>query len=539
MPTNVNVPGAVPAPDRRSLTGDLRHLCKRLLAGNPLYLASAGLFLYGINTVTTDPRLVGAELSLLQFNFSALALYEIILAVTAIALARRRIWYDSILLVALANLFIIVPFSLISRAVYLSSNLALAMCVFAGLFAALKIWAFKQFIPGLNLPRRLLWFGGLLLLLNAAAPARFKAMAEHPKQILQWLDVICLVVLPVLTGLAHFLPNPAASSDLPLGKRWIPLAFYLGWIVVTAFHVLGIAYSSGLDWSFSLLVPSAWALAWVVQLRLGDFITKPSVTWQRTLPFVPLLVPLLASGHPWILCVFGGINFCWFATRLLLRQRSGFELIQFLAAAAIFLGGLPLGWVHHVAPGLARDQWIAVSLFVCFFWLVFLSRDPRMAIFAAVVVAFVWGCSIRSFAPYLSQFLLLFLLAHSFRWKDDLHRGAKILRHMAGQLWLLQSWAWVQGPAPEAGLVVCGGASLLLGAYTAFALCRRSWHPRAVPIYGVAVLMSEPAVHLAGRLKEASPGFIAIAASFILFGLGSLAAFTKTRWNRQQLPAER
>src|SRR4051812_9888214 len=106
---------------------DLRALMKRIIARNPFYLISAGLLLYGINQLTTDPKLVGAEFSLLRFNFCALIIYEIMLVATAVALARRGIWYDALLLFGLANVFIIVPFSLITRAVYLNSELAWTM----------------------------------------------------------------------------------------------------------------------------------------------------------------------------------------------------------------------------------------------------------------------------------------------------------------------------------------------------------------------------------------------------------------------------
>ena len=106
-------------------TIDVRKWTKRIIAGNPFYLLSAGLLLYGINLLTTDPKLVGAEFSMLRFNFCALVIYELMLVTTAIALARRRIWYDALLLVGLSNVFVIVPFSLISRAVFLNSTLAL------------------------------------------------------------------------------------------------------------------------------------------------------------------------------------------------------------------------------------------------------------------------------------------------------------------------------------------------------------------------------------------------------------------------------
>ena len=109
---------------------------KRIMAGNPFYLASAGLLLYGINQLTMDSKLVGSEFPMLRFNFCALALYEIMLVGTAILLIRRRIWYDALLLFGLANFFVIVPFSLISRAVFLSSHLALTMTICGAALAA-------------------------------------------------------------------------------------------------------------------------------------------------------------------------------------------------------------------------------------------------------------------------------------------------------------------------------------------------------------------------------------------------------------------
>jgi hypothetical protein len=80
---------------------------RRILASNPFYLASAGFVLYGINRLSSDPRLTGAETALLGFNFGALFFYELLLVITAIVLARRAIWYDALMLVGLENLFVL------------------------------------------------------------------------------------------------------------------------------------------------------------------------------------------------------------------------------------------------------------------------------------------------------------------------------------------------------------------------------------------------------------------------------------------------
>src|ERR1041385_1292240 len=79
---------------------------RRFLAGNPLYLISAALLLFGVNRLSVDPNFLGAELEKLIFNFSALEIYEVLVVIVAIVLARRRIWYDSTLLFGLENILV-------------------------------------------------------------------------------------------------------------------------------------------------------------------------------------------------------------------------------------------------------------------------------------------------------------------------------------------------------------------------------------------------------------------------------------------------
>src|SRR5262245_44916490 len=92
-------------------------LGRRLLAGNPCYLISAALLLFGINRLAVDPEFLKVEAAKLGFNFSALQVYELLVVGVAILLARRRVWYDSTLLVVLENLLVLVPFILITHAV--------------------------------------------------------------------------------------------------------------------------------------------------------------------------------------------------------------------------------------------------------------------------------------------------------------------------------------------------------------------------------------------------------------------------------------
>ena len=124
-----------------------------VLAGNPFYLLSAALLLFGINRLSIDPNFLGAELPNLVFNFGALQLYEVLLVLVAILLARRRIWYDSMLLLGLENMLVLVPFILVTQALLIGNGVALALCLAGTFMAVLRFASLRRFIPegGLDL----------------------------------------------------------------------------------------------------------------------------------------------------------------------------------------------------------------------------------------------------------------------------------------------------------------------------------------------------------------------------------------------------
>jgi hypothetical protein len=503
-------------------------LAKRIIAGNPFYLISAGLLLYGVNQLTTDPRLVGAEFSMLRFNFCALVIYEIMLVFTAIALARRKVWYDALLLVGLSNVFVIVPFSLISRAVFLNTSLATAMTIGGSLLAVLKFWAFKRYIPNLRLPARLLVFGTVLLFINAAAPLKLKAIAEEPTQIAAWLKSIWLFVLPTFAALAIFLPRPIQDGNSSGQRRWIPLAFYLGWLLVTGCHLGGLGYSLSFNWNIAMLAPLLWAASWAIFLRRNDFKPRLKPITEQVLLFIPLLLPLLASGDQLILKVLTLLNVASFAARFIWIDRRRVALIQLLAALAVFFAGFQTSWLDHILRGSSRTVWVAACVVVCFFWLIFLSRDPRIALAGAI--GLVAGCLFVApeFVRFALHIGLVSLLVHSLRWEDFRFKGATVLRVSSGLLWAALAIFWLRESPHEARLPVYLEASVLSICYLAQAVISRRLKPWSVQLFAGTVLISQPGSHVAENLSEISPGFLAIAGSFLLFALGSFVAFSKT-----------
>jgi hypothetical protein len=502
------------------------------MAGNPFYLASAGLLLYGINELTTDSKLVGAEFPLLRFNFCALFLYEMMLVGTAILLIRRKIWYDALLLFGLTNLFVIVPFSLVSRAVFLSPHLALAMSICGVGLATAKFWAFKRYAPELNLPGRLLFFGALLLVVNASCPLLFKRITFNLDEVSLWLNLIWLFLLPALAGLGIFLPRAVDRGNTPRGQRWLPTAILFGWVIVTACHFGGIGYSNSYVWNLSLLVPAAWAMAWTARVRIMDFITSPNRLAEQILVSAPLLLPLLAAGSERILPLFAGLNLVIYGLLFVRSDRNLLALTRLLGAIAIVCGSLPTGWIGHIVPGVERPEWAMLSVLVCFFWLIFWSRDPRVALFGALGLAGLCACFASSFGHYAVQLALVSLLAHSLRWDEQAYKGATLLRFLASVLWFLVSCSWLFDPVHTERLLVDSSAVALLAIYLLQATIFRRWKHLILPAIASLVLLSEPAVILGRWLNRDTPGMLAVVGSFLLFALGTIAAFSKPKWWR-------
>src|SRR6516225_1462027 len=126
-PAPEKLPASIAAsPPSIEFTSPANHagdLIRRFLACNPWYLLSAALLLYSFYLISADRSFLTSEVSQLSFNLGSLQLYEALVVVTAIFLARRAIWYDSTLLVGLESLLVLVPFILISQAALINMRL--------------------------------------------------------------------------------------------------------------------------------------------------------------------------------------------------------------------------------------------------------------------------------------------------------------------------------------------------------------------------------------------------------------------------------
>jgi hypothetical protein len=280
-------------------------------------------------------------------------------------------------------------------------------------------------------------------------------------------------------------------------------------------------------------VPVGWVAAWIIQFRVREFVSKPNPLGENLLLFMPLLLlPLLAIASERILLVFASLNLIVYGLLWLRDRRSFPALIRLLGAIAIFFGGQPTVWIVHVLPDATRPEWVFLSICLCFFWLIFRSRNPTVALFAALGLAgFSLGC-----APDLSRYALqvawVSLLVHSLRRDDQAHRGATTLRALAAMGWVLISCSWLSEPVQPARVLVDSAAGLLLLACLLQAVVFRNRKHLFVLICAGVVLSSEPAIISAKWLENESAGMVAVGGSFLVFALGSFAAFSKPKWWR-------
>src|SRR5581483_901728 len=288
-------------PSSFDLRAALLRWARILLARNPFYILSAGMLIWSMRRLSLDSRIFPDEFPQLVFNVSSFQFYEFLLAGTAIILARRRIWYDSGLLIGLENLFICVPFLLVSQALLLDNQIAAALCLAIGALAALRFRALARRLPGLNLPAVLLTTGVFLLLFNLAWPVMIRLL-HKTRDLPAWDELAATLgawqwngLMPACVGLGLFLPKRAPALALEKGEetpfyawRSFPLLALFSWVAGTCVHLYCISFVYGMRWEFGLLTPTVWMAAWALWRQAAG-------KAQRVMLFAPVACVLGAA----------------------------------------------------------------------------------------------------------------------------------------------------------------------------------------------------------------------------------------------------
>lgn len=530
-------PGDQPPPilpnDHPPVVRSFGYWARRVLAGNPFYLVSAALLLFGINRLAVDPQFLGAEEPKLIFNFSALQFYEVLLVVVAFLLARRRIWYDSTLLVVVENALALVPFILVTQAVLIGRGLALVLCLGGAALAVLRFGSLRKFLPELNLPPRLLLVGGVLLAANLAMPLLFRSIIEHGTD--AWIrpsQFAWLVLLPLFQFGALFLPPPMHWGGEAGRQSWLPLLFLSLWITASAVHLWCVGYVANLVLEPFLFAPLAWAAAWTLVRRVTDFAPEPGSGWRAALLLPPGLVTLLALGHAAVFLPLTCLNVALFAGLCWFRRDRAMAGVMLQLSSVALVAAMPESFGQMLLPEFSRAQSVGLAVGGLVLGRALFSRRPDIGLCGASMVML----GTRLFLPEAGLVLpaqtgLVFLLLHSLRWEDAAHKGASGVRMIAALAWVAQSFYWTRDLQLLPGLTVTLSAAGLLAACAVFRRVRGAWPARVLPVAAVLALLVTPAHFLFDKVKSSPAGLLAILASFLLFGFGTLLALTKHRWH--------
>ena len=525
----------------------LRHLPlapvgKWLLTVNPFYLASAVLMLYGLYLVSVDTQLLGQETSQLAFNFSSLQLYECLLVVTAVVLARRCIWFDATLLVIFENLFVVVPFILISQASFISADWKWAACAAAVVLPVARFTILHRWLPELNLPLNVLALGACLLLVNLAFPLLYREVIEHDND---WWFALAgqfwLYLLPLPMLALNLLPPLATRGHGPAGwARWA-FIFPTLWLAGTAAHLHSIGYVDGQKFSPHLAAPLVWATAWTLRNKLPEVMPFLAPTWRNRLLLLPLLatLPALPAKDTSVFLALTALNLLAYGGCVLRHREEPWAFQLALASGFALLAGLPMTWGNAYLPEFSRAK--AVKLALAGFALLLATRSPRLkhGLLGALLVGLgttVLFARLDYVGPIALQNALLYLLLHSFRWTDTPVCSAHAIRFAVALMWLPHSVVWLRIAGPDVAGTIVLGAMLVL-AFSALAHLLESPPPRLVVGGALANLVFVPGNWIFELLRITPSGHLVVLASFGLFGVGTALALLRPRWQPVDSPS--
>ena len=536
---------AIEAPAPRIPKRSFGYWARRLLACNPFYLVSAALLLYGCYRVSTDPGVLRENSLHLFFNFGSIQFYELLLVITAIFLAHRRIWYDSTLLVGLENLLLIVPFILISQGALVGQqltekHLTMELCVVAGILAALRISGLKRLIGKLNFPPQAVWLAAAVVAVNVILPALYRGLHENKvgTQVESGAayytnEFAWMLLLPALCALALLLPAAIQKGALWPERAWLPGGMFALWLIGTAVHLYCLGYIYDFNLRRELLAPALWVIFWIIQRRAADL--KLSLLRESVLLIPPLLATFMAisSGGNKVFLTISVLNATIYAIICFARSNQ-VALHLLVISVAMLVGGFPEDWGRKLFSGFNRPEcvWGAVAAYGLFWAMRW--RNPVCGVFGGLIAGLVGGIGLgdrASAAHWAIQSGLVVLLMHSLRWEDRYHSGAKWLRVLACGIWVAHAFLWMH--TGGAVWMVCCVTTPLLLAYALGKLTTQQWGPVILPLAAALVILTAPADATAIKVSTFSTGVLAVIGSFLLFAIGTIAAVTRHRWHKQ------
>ena len=507
----------------------------RLVRCNPFYLFSALLLIYGIYRASIDPHFLRSEILQLVFNYCSLEIYGLMLVSTAIWLARKQIWYDSTLLVFLENIFVLIPFMLVSHAVFLGPAFAWTICLAGSLLAAGKFGAFKRYFHALNLPGVLLMIGAVILVVNVGIPLLFRKGLNTDNELWTYRSLYCwYLVIPLLVLLGNVVPSPHVDSSEPHRQRWIPLASFLLWIGGTATHLYTIGYVDQQKFGVGHISVIAWALSWLFLSKADHFIPLLRSAHKVILLLLPPTVTLLSlrTGKPVIFILLNLLNALVFAA-IVWRNRE-LKLAAVLGGVSIVMAfvGVP----EEAGSAVIKDYnkpitLLALSAAAGLYYSI-RTRTAKGGLIGSLCVALIAGgiCEKLHLSGHIIlQTMTVFYLLHSLRWHSNQEPGARFTLVCATLLWVGDSFSF--GQTGMAGFWAPVMLALMFVLIVVLVKHFTGKIPALILSGAVGVLIITPLYHAIHSLTSAPPGLLAVIGSFALFGAGTGLAL----WKRKTL----
>jgi hypothetical protein len=301
------------------------------------------------------------------------------------------------------------------------------------------------------------------------------------------------------------------------------------WVLATAIHLRCIDYISNLPFTLVLIAPTVGAACWTVYFRIGDLTPDAVPKLKAALLIFSALIPFLDTAMGYTYLVLQGANVILFAM-IALRSENRTAWHMVFVSLALFFAGAPEYLAQEM--GLSRKE-VFVGAFIFYFAVrALLSSSAAAGLTGALAVALSPVFLLRE-CPFLHlavQTGAAFLLVHSFRWDRPEDRGAAQLRTLTVLIWTADSIVWTWSDA-SAFRIVAATSMTVLGAAALSRWITSSWGARLVPAGALFSLLAGPAHYLIDKAKSSPTGLIAVIGSFLLFGLGTVAALTRNSWN--------
>ncbi len=343
---------------------------------------------------------------------------------------------------------------------------------------------------------------------------------------------IWLLVLPVLFALPNLLPRAEAKGDLLPQHRWLPTGLLSLWIIVTCVHLYALDYVYEYYIRSELFAPAAWVLAWTLFLRCPATLAR----LKYALMIPALLTPLVAAtpGGAKIFLVLNALNIAAYGAVCMLNRSN--RLAPHLAYASVLLlvASLPDNWMHFIYPGLDPAQCMGAGAAAYLVLWIAWQRNPKLAIVGSIILGYGLAAVFDGqdwAVPVAFQGTFVFLLLHSLRWSDKENPDAGKVRMLISFAWAITSCVWVNTDAGRFWMPLIPGA-VVLATYCLCLPCRGIWRLFVVPTAALVVMSSGPCSAMTSGVFSMPVGLLAVSASFLFLGIGTIAALTRHLWHK-------